>query len=255
MYCAQSLSSSTIPFLILLKKAQGGTTSCKRCSSQATSHTSLAECASFLHSPAGLLAPSSPSSLSVSFCLSFGSNVFQNYTWERTNGEYSWFGNNLIPARVPLTALLSGMLLPFPRSHLRIRSFLLCQVLLPGIHFRPPSMPCPQSPSTSSRKYAQTLPSSIPVRSVPGYGIILLRMWSRQSWTSLSGRKIGVWRSRPMQGRSSILCASLFALALHLFPHSTRWFNLLTSWRGAKGYLASRADSSTYGLRTLNLQS
>jgi hypothetical protein len=34
--------------------------------------------------------------------------VFENYTWERTSGDFSSFNGKPIPARVPLTALLSG---------------------------------------------------------------------------------------------------------------------------------------------------
>lgn len=34
--------------------------------------------------------------------------VFDNYTWEKTSGDFSSFNDKPIPARVPLTALLSG---------------------------------------------------------------------------------------------------------------------------------------------------
>jgi hypothetical protein len=45
--------------------------------------------------------------------------VFENYTWEKTPGDFSHFNDKPIPARVPLTALLSGAprfprLLPYP---------------------------------------------------------------------------------------------------------------------------------------------
>jgi hypothetical protein len=39
-----------------------------------------------------------------------GSYVFDNYTWERTPGDFSSYNGKPIPARVPLTALISGML-------------------------------------------------------------------------------------------------------------------------------------------------
>ncbi|KAI0289291.1 hypothetical protein BC826DRAFT_1032735 [Russula brevipes] len=44
--------------------------------------------------------------------------VFENYTWEKTPGDFSHFHGNPIPARVPLTALLSGPIAgdPFPSS-------------------------------------------------------------------------------------------------------------------------------------------
>jgi hypothetical protein len=44
--------------------------------------------------------------------------VFENYTWEKTSGDFSSFNGKPIPARVPLTALLSGPMAgdPFPPS-------------------------------------------------------------------------------------------------------------------------------------------
>ncbi|KAH9958137.1 hypothetical protein BC827DRAFT_617814 [Russula dissimulans] len=44
--------------------------------------------------------------------------VFENYTWDTTSGDYSNFQGNPIPARVPLTALISGPVAgdPFPAS-------------------------------------------------------------------------------------------------------------------------------------------
>jgi hypothetical protein len=44
--------------------------------------------------------------------------VFDNYTWEKTPGDFSSFNGKPIPARVPLTALLSGPVAgdPFPSS-------------------------------------------------------------------------------------------------------------------------------------------
>jgi len=38
----------------------------------------------------------------------FCSYVFDNYTWDKTPGDFSSFNGKPIPARVPLTALLSG---------------------------------------------------------------------------------------------------------------------------------------------------
>ena len=35
--------------------------------------------------------------------------VFENYTWDKIPGDFSSFNGKRIPARVPLTALLSGM--------------------------------------------------------------------------------------------------------------------------------------------------
>ena len=34
--------------------------------------------------------------------------VFENYTWDKTPGDFSSFNGKPIPAKVPLTALLSG---------------------------------------------------------------------------------------------------------------------------------------------------
>ncbi|KAI0288655.1 hypothetical protein BC826DRAFT_915561 [Russula brevipes] len=44
--------------------------------------------------------------------------VFENYTWEQTSSDFSQFNGKPIPARVPLTALLSGPMAgdPFPSS-------------------------------------------------------------------------------------------------------------------------------------------
>ncbi|KAH9012602.1 hypothetical protein EDB83DRAFT_2233677 [Lactarius deliciosus] len=44
--------------------------------------------------------------------------VFDNYTWDKTPGDFSSFNGKPIPARVPLTALLSGPVAggPFPSS-------------------------------------------------------------------------------------------------------------------------------------------
>ncbi|KAI9432216.1 hypothetical protein H4582DRAFT_1122671 [Lactarius indigo] len=44
--------------------------------------------------------------------------VFDNYTWDKTPGDFSSFNGKPIPARVPLTALLSGPIAgdPFPSS-------------------------------------------------------------------------------------------------------------------------------------------
>ncbi|KAI0289296.1 hypothetical protein BC826DRAFT_1032786 [Russula brevipes] len=44
--------------------------------------------------------------------------VFENYTWAKTSGDFSHFNDNPIPARVPLTSLLSGPIAgdPFPSS-------------------------------------------------------------------------------------------------------------------------------------------
>ena len=42
--------------------------------------------------------------------------MFQNYTWDFTDGDFAYYKDNLIPARVPLTALLSGMLPPLSLS-------------------------------------------------------------------------------------------------------------------------------------------
>lgn len=51
----------------------------------------------------------SPLLLVSSLC----SYVFQNYTWDFTDGDFAHYKDNRIPARVPLTALLSGMRPPF----------------------------------------------------------------------------------------------------------------------------------------------
>jgi hypothetical protein len=42
--------------------------------------------------------------------LSFSSYVYQNYTWDTIDGDFSSYNDNRIPARVPLTAILSDML-------------------------------------------------------------------------------------------------------------------------------------------------
>ena len=34
--------------------------------------------------------------------------VFDNYTWDRDGPDYSRFGNKVVPARIPLSALISG---------------------------------------------------------------------------------------------------------------------------------------------------
>lgn len=36
------------------------------------------------------------------------SYVFDDYTWEKEGPEFSKFGNNWIPSRIPLSALISG---------------------------------------------------------------------------------------------------------------------------------------------------
>ena len=38
--------------------------------------------------------------------------VFNNYTWDKSPGDFSKFADKTIPARVPLTALISGTLHP-----------------------------------------------------------------------------------------------------------------------------------------------
>jgi hypothetical protein len=93
-----------------------------------------------------------------------------------------------------LTALLSGMPPPFPRTHLRTQFLFPIQAPLPATHFRHPPTERPRSSSSSSRKYARTRPSSIPTRSKTLYLRHLPRPCSRHGSTSSSGRKIGVWR-------------------------------------------------------------
>ena len=51
--------------------------------------------------------------------------VFYNYTWELDNPDYSTYNGHLIPARIPLTAIISGTF-----------SFLLA-----GIYLRPAKAP------------------------------------------------------------------------------------------------------------------
>ncbi|KAL0567366.1 hypothetical protein V5O48_014625 [Marasmius crinis-equi] len=40
--------------------------------------------------------------------------VFDNYTWDRGESEYSQFGDNIIPSRIPLSAILSGPIVGGP---------------------------------------------------------------------------------------------------------------------------------------------
>lgn len=42
------------------------------------------------------------------------SYVFDNYTWDRDGPEYAKFGNNTIPSRIPLSALISGPIVGGP---------------------------------------------------------------------------------------------------------------------------------------------
>lgn len=91
-----------------------------------------------------------------------GRYVFQNYTWEPTDGDFAYYKDNRIPARVPLTALLSGMLPPFHSlCCLHTFSFIPRQALLLGIHFHHPPVARLQSWRSTLRKYARTPPSSI----------------------------------------------------------------------------------------------
>jgi len=152
-------------------------------------HLSRRTCV-FCHSPPGLCPPT----LSRRLILCFLSYVFQNYTWDTIEGDFSYYKDNRIPARVPLTALLSGMPHPFHRTHLRTQFLFSIQAPLLGIHFRHHPAARPRSPSNSSRKYARTRPSSIRTRSKTHYMRHLPRPCSRHGSTSSSGRQIGVWR-------------------------------------------------------------
>ena len=48
-----------------------------------------------------------------------GRYVFNNYTWDKGPRDFSTFNGKQIPARVPLTALLSGTP-SFPRLYARV---------------------------------------------------------------------------------------------------------------------------------------
>ena len=49
-------------------------------------------------------------------------NVFDDFTWDRDGPEYSKWGDNLIPSRIPLSALISGMSSLLARHHTHAHS-------------------------------------------------------------------------------------------------------------------------------------
>ena len=153
------------------------------------------------------LSTSSPS-LAAHVISSFsqsGSYVFENYTWDKTvSGDISSFNGKKIPARVPLTALLSGAS-PFLSYVMCAPHFTLQpQAQLQEIPFRHLRIRHPRSYPSFSIKYALTVLSSSLKRSMARYGMNLPRPYCERGLTDLIRRRIGVSRSRSIQDRFSI---------------------------------------------------
>jgi hypothetical protein len=119
--------------------------------------------------------------------------VFDNYTWDRTSGDFSTFNGKPIPARVPLTALLSGL---FPSSHLyaRVRGPDLSpfQAPSPATHFRHPQVAHPRLFPSFLTKSAQIVLLLIQARSMARWGMRRPRQFFKRGLTSSNGRRIDV---------------------------------------------------------------
>jgi hypothetical protein len=84
-----------------------------------------------------------------------GSYVFENYTWDKTSDDFSNYNGKPIPARVPLTALLSGITL-LPRILLALHFHSRIQAQFLEIPFHHPRTCHPRLFPSSSIKYALT---------------------------------------------------------------------------------------------------
>ena len=98
--------------------------------------------------------------------------VFDNYTWDKTSGDFSTFNGKPIPARVPLTALLSG-LLPSTRLCVRVHDPDLSPFQAPSLatHFHHPQVAHLRLFPSFSTKFARIVLSSIQMRSTVRWGM------------------------------------------------------------------------------------
>jgi len=91
--------------------------------------------------------------------------VFDNYTWDKSPGDFSTFAGKPIPARVPLTAIVSGIL---PLARMRACIIFIpppFQALSPVTHFRHPQVAHQRSSPNFLTKFAQLVPLLIGMRS------------------------------------------------------------------------------------------
>ena len=117
------------------------------------------------------------------------SYVFENYTWDKTDKDFSTYNRNPIPARVPLTALLSGTPL-FPPILRTLHPYSETQAQLPEIPFHHPRIRHPRSFLSSSIKYALTALLSIARRSTTLYRMLLPRLCYKRGSTNSNRRMI-----------------------------------------------------------------
>lgn len=79
--------------------------------------------------------------------MSFGSFVFDNFTWERDGPEYSNYNGKLIPSRIPLSAMISG------KGQKCLHALLYSQICHSGPIIGGPFPPGDDAPRAVSKNY------------------------------------------------------------------------------------------------------